>query len=143
MRGYIVVYVAFYERAFTMPSHRFLRSLLHFYGLELPLLTPSGILHMAAFITLCEAYMGMEPHFNLWNYFFHAWLGQGSGTEAVVLGHVDIFVRSRLQKVWFFLCNNPNAPLSVFMGSRPIPQPNWGYAVARIDLRMLEPLCEP
>jgi hypothetical protein len=30
-------------------------------------LTPSVILHMAAFVTLCEAYMGIEPHFNLWN----------------------------------------------------------------------------
>jgi hypothetical protein len=25
-------------------------------------------------MTLCEAYMGIEPHFNLWNYFFHAQL---------------------------------------------------------------------
>jgi hypothetical protein len=25
---------------------------------------------MATFVTLCEAYMGIEPHFNLWNYFF-------------------------------------------------------------------------
>jgi hypothetical protein len=27
---------------------------------------------MAAFVTLCEAYMEIEPHFNLWNYFFRA-----------------------------------------------------------------------
>jgi hypothetical protein len=27
---------------------------------------------MAALVTLCETYMGIEPHFNLWNYFFHA-----------------------------------------------------------------------
>jgi hypothetical protein len=27
---------------------------------------------MAAFVTLCEAYMGIEPHFNLWKYYFHA-----------------------------------------------------------------------
>jgi hypothetical protein len=60
-----------------VPSHQFLRSLQQFYGLELHHLTPSGILHMAAFVTLCkvymgEAYMGTEPHFNLWNYLFHA-----------------------------------------------------------------------
>jgi hypothetical protein len=24
---------------------------------------------MAAFVTLCETYIGIEPHFNLWNYF--------------------------------------------------------------------------
>jgi hypothetical protein len=46
--------------------------LLQFCGLELHHLIPSGILHTAAFVTLCETYMGIEPHFNLWNYFFHA-----------------------------------------------------------------------
>jgi hypothetical protein len=30
-------------------------------GLELQCLTPLGILHMAAFVTLCDAYMGIEP----------------------------------------------------------------------------------
>jgi hypothetical protein len=62
--------VAFYERVFSVSSHQFLHSLLQFYGLELHHLTPSGILHMAAFMTLCESYMGIEPHFNLWNSFF-------------------------------------------------------------------------
>jgi hypothetical protein len=64
--GYVVAYAAFYEHGFSAPSHRFLYSLLQFYGLELHHLTPSGILYIAAFVTLCEA------HFNLWNYFFHA-----------------------------------------------------------------------
>jgi hypothetical protein len=54
-------------------------------------LDPLGILHMAAFVTLYEAYMGIEPHFNLWNYFFHVWLEQGSSTEVVAFGSVDIF----------------------------------------------------
>jgi hypothetical protein len=42
-------------------------------------------------MTLCESYMGIEPHFDLWNYFFCARLQQGSDVEAVVLGSVDIF----------------------------------------------------
>jgi hypothetical protein len=49
-------------------------------------LTPSGILHMAAFMTLCEAYMGIEPHFDLWNYFFRAQVQQGSNAEMTALG---------------------------------------------------------
>jgi hypothetical protein len=63
--GYVVACTAFYERGFVVPSHRFLRLLLQFYGLELQHLTPSRILHMAAFVTLCETYMGIESHFNL------------------------------------------------------------------------------
>jgi hypothetical protein len=47
---------------------------------------------MAAFVTLCEAYMGIEPHFNMWNYFFHARLQQGSGMKTVALDTVDIFI---------------------------------------------------
>jgi hypothetical protein len=30
----------------------------------------------------------------------------------------------------------------MFMGSRPIPQPNWGYGVAQTDFRRLQPLWE-
>jgi hypothetical protein len=67
-----------------VPSHRFLHFLLQFYGMELHHLTPSGIVHIAAFMTLCEDYMGIEPHFNLWNYFFRARLWSGSNVEVVV-----------------------------------------------------------
>jgi hypothetical protein len=62
---YVVACSAFYMRGFGVPPHRFLCSLLQFYGLELHQLTPLGTLHIAAFVTLCEAYMGIEPHFNM------------------------------------------------------------------------------
>jgi hypothetical protein len=75
-----------------LPSHRFLHSLLQFYGLELHHLTPSGILHIAAFVTLCEAFMGIEPHLDLWNYFFRARLRQVSDATTTVLGSVDLLV---------------------------------------------------
>jgi hypothetical protein len=42
----------FYERGFGVHSHRFLHLVLQFYGLELHHLTPLGILHIAAFMTL-------------------------------------------------------------------------------------------
>jgi hypothetical protein len=45
-----------------------------------------------AFVTLCKAYMGIEPHFDLWNYFFHARLLQGSDTETMVLGTMDLSI---------------------------------------------------
>jgi hypothetical protein len=49
---------------------------------------------MVAIVTMCEAYMRIEPHFNLWNHFFRARLLYGSGAEAEVLGSVDLYVRS-------------------------------------------------
>jgi hypothetical protein len=53
-----------------------------------------GILNIVAFVTLCEAYMGIEPHFDLWNHFFHVQLLKGSGAKAKVLGGMDISVKS-------------------------------------------------
>jgi hypothetical protein len=75
VEGFFMVCVAFYEWRFGMPSHRTLHSLLRSYGLELHHPTPSGILHMAAFVTLCEAYIGIEPLLNTWSHFF----GPGCG----------------------------------------------------------------
>jgi hypothetical protein len=93
--GYVATCSAFYERGFGAPPHRFLCSLLQFYGLELHHLTPSGVLHIMAFVTLCEAYMGIEPHFNLWNYFSRVWLRPNSDVAAVVWGCTEIYVRTR------------------------------------------------
>jgi hypothetical protein len=39
--------------------------------------------------------MGIEIHFDLWNYFFRVWLRPGLAAEASVWGSVDIFVRYR------------------------------------------------
>jgi hypothetical protein len=137
---YVVACAAFYEWGFGVPSHRFLRLLLQFYGLELHHLTPSRILQMAAFVTLCEDYMWIEPHFNLWNYFCCGRLHQGSGAEAMVLGNVR--PSGQKAEVRFFLRNDADAPLPMFMGSRPAPDPTGGYNVAQKDLRRIQPLRE-
>jgi hypothetical protein len=73
VEGCVVSFVAFYERGFSVLSHQFLHSLLQHYRLELHNLTSLGILHIVTFVTLCKAYMGIDPHFDLWNYFFRVW----------------------------------------------------------------------
>jgi hypothetical protein len=62
--GYIMACATFYERGFGVLSHQFLCCLLWSYGLELHHLTPLGILHMTAFMTLCKAFIGIVPHLN-------------------------------------------------------------------------------
>jgi hypothetical protein len=42
------------------------------YGVQLHQLTPNLIIHIACFITLCESFLGIEPHFLLWKSLF--WL---------------------------------------------------------------------
>ena len=68
--GYIVSFIPFHEQGFVTPPHRFLRGLLHYYELGLQHLNPNGIQHISAFIVLCEGYLGIEPNFELWKYFF-------------------------------------------------------------------------
>ena len=68
--GYVVSFAHFHERGFATPAHGFLRGLLHYYKIELQHLNPNGIQHMVVFVALCEGFLGISPHFDLWQYFF-------------------------------------------------------------------------
>ena len=68
--GYVVSFAHFHESGFATPTHRFLRGLLHYYKIEVQHLNPNGIQHIAAFIVLCEGFLGISPHFDLWRHFF-------------------------------------------------------------------------
>jgi len=79
--GELVVFEDFYRRGFGLPAHPFVHKLFMYYGIVLVHLNPNIILHLAIFINLCEAYLGIEPHFNLFRYFFH--LKSFAGTDVV------------------------------------------------------------
>ena len=68
--GYVVLFAHFDEHGFATPAHKFLRGLLHYYKIELQQLNPNRIQHMVAFVALCEGFLGISPHFDLWRYFF-------------------------------------------------------------------------
>jgi hypothetical protein len=60
--GFWVIFIAFLLRGLSLPPHPFLRGLLFAYGIQLHDLNPNTILHIACFITLCECFLGIEPH---------------------------------------------------------------------------------
>jgi hypothetical protein len=64
------MFLAFLLRGLSFPAHEFLRGLLFVYGMQLHQLTPNSILHIACFVTLCESFLGIEPHWILWKYLF-------------------------------------------------------------------------
>ena len=68
--GYVVSFAHFHERGLATPAYKFLQGLLNYYNVELQHLTPNGIQHIAAFVALCEGFLGISPHFDLWWYFF-------------------------------------------------------------------------
>jgi hypothetical protein len=68
--GFWVIFIAFLLRGLSLPPHPFLRGLLFAYGIQLHDLNPNTILHIACFITLCECFLGIEPHWTLWRRIF-------------------------------------------------------------------------
>jgi hypothetical protein len=68
--GYRVMFLAFILRGLSFPAHEFLRGLLFVYDMQLHQLTPNSSLHIACFVTLCESFLGIEPHWILWKYLF-------------------------------------------------------------------------
>ena len=65
-KGERVVFISHLIRGLGFPLHPFLRGLKFFYGLDFHHLAPNSILHIATYITFCEAFLRIEPHFGLW-----------------------------------------------------------------------------
>lgn len=68
----VVVLMYFSEHGFGLPLHPFVWVLLFYYKLEIQNLHPNSILHIVCFITLCEAFLGIDPYYKLWQYLFNA-----------------------------------------------------------------------
>ncbi|KAK1647075.1 hypothetical protein QYE76_064880 [Lolium multiflorum] len=94
-KGFTVMFAAFLFRGLSLPAHEFLRSLLFFYGIQLWQLTPNSILHLSIFITVCEAFLGIEPHWGLWRKIFYVKRHNDSNGPPVV-GGVGFVVRKEV-----------------------------------------------
>ena len=70
--GYIVSFVSFHERGLGVPADRFMRALPHYYGVELHNFNPNSIVQAAIFVAVCEGYLGIAPHWELWLHLFRA-----------------------------------------------------------------------
>jgi hypothetical protein len=64
------MFLAFLFRGLSVAAHEFLCGLLFVYGEQLHQLTPNSILHITCFITLCECFLGIDPHWGLWRCIF-------------------------------------------------------------------------
>ncbi|KAK1611081.1 hypothetical protein QYE76_034754 [Lolium multiflorum] len=94
-KGFTVMFAAFLFRGLSLPAHEFLRSLLFFYGIQLWQLTPNSILHLSIFITVCEAFLGIEPHWGLWRKILYVKRHNDSNGPPVV-GGVGFVVRKEV-----------------------------------------------
>ena len=83
----VISFLAFHKRGLGYPVHGFLRGLLNEWGLELQHLNPTGVLHIAGFITVYEAFLGMEPHMDFFRWiFFGQALSKGKPLRIMPVG---------------------------------------------------------
>jgi hypothetical protein len=123
----VVSFVAFHERGLGVPSSRFMRDILHYYGVELHHLAPNSISQVAIFTAVCEGYLGIEPHWKLWLHLFKAEhfakkagergvrrvVHAGSCTIQVRAGQGELYILAQLISLnsgwhdgWYYLCND-------------------------------------
>ena len=116
-RTEMVVFRSFDEKGFALPAGAF------FHGLEVTHLKPNSIAQIAIFIHLCEGYLGIAPHFNLWQVLYRL-KGHPSSNHCNVVGraafslrqgrtHPDLTLHNS-NKGWnkeWFMVSNP-APLA-------------------------------
>ena len=145
--GKVVSFLAFHEHGLGYPTHWFLRGLLNEWGLELQHLNPTRVLHIVGFITMCEAFLGMEPHVDFFRWMFSGRaLSEGKPLMIAPVGG------STLQKKpsaagsypmytaydsnrgwhgeWFYIRNPVEAPFLPFTGGRPEKLESWSWGPA-------------
>jgi hypothetical protein len=127
-----VVFLAHIKRRFNVPAGDFLRGLLHFYRIELVHLAPNSITIISTFVHLCEAYLGIAPHFHLWRHFFEL-KKVGKGMVVVSVGfmlcrimkseYIDLTLADNTigwKQGWFYLDNPVPVPRER-TGRVPVP----------------------
>ncbi|KAE8808853.1 retrotransposon ty3-gypsy subclass [Hordeum vulgare] len=69
-RGEVVVLEEHFYHGFGLPTSDFFSCFLTFFGLQPHHLAPNAILQLAAFVVLCDGFIGIEPRLDLWRKLF-------------------------------------------------------------------------
>jgi hypothetical protein len=66
----VPMFARFVERGLALPASDFFKGLLKYYGIKYLNLNPNGIFHVFVFVHFCEAFVGIKPHWILFQKFF-------------------------------------------------------------------------
>lgn len=156
----VVSFMVYHQRGFGMPEHRFLHGMLHHYGVLLHALSSNGVQQMAAFVAVCEGFLGTAAHFPLFLFLFKASLVKAGGVVRP-FGYCSIkrkqtrvpqYLRLGLSgsnkdwnPYWFYLKNCKEGELSAFSPDAVLPQvepPHWPWGPAageqhKLDIHLL------
>jgi hypothetical protein len=150
--GYVVSFVSFHERGFGVPASRFMRALLHYYGVELHNFNPNPVAQAAIFVAVCEGFLGIDPHWDLWTHLFSMELfalttGEKKVRMAVRAGGCTLQLRQGRaqqyipavlvssnkgwQRQWFYLWNDDGRLLSFSQRVVTAASSNWRWGATR------------
>jgi hypothetical protein len=161
--GYVLNFVSFHERGFGVPASHFMRVLLHYYRVELHNLNPNSIAQAAIFAAVCEGFLGIDPHWDLWTHLFSTepfalMTGEKGVRMAVRAGGCILQLRqARAQQYipailvssnkgwqcrWFYLRNDDGRLPPFSQRVVTAASSNWRYGAAREKQENLQPLLE-
>jgi hypothetical protein len=161
--GYVLSFVSFHERGFGVPASRFMRAILHFYGVELHNLSPNSIAQAAIFAAVCEGFLGIGPHWDLLTHLFSVEpfalaTGERRVRMAVRAGGCILQLKQARaqqyipailassnkgwQRWWFYLRNDDGRLPSFSQRVVTTSGTNWRYGAPRERQKNLQPLLE-
>nr|CAE01787.1 OSJNBa0039K24.6 [Oryza sativa Japonica Group] len=135
----VVVFSHFFYGGFALPTSKFFRGILNFYGISLHHLNPNSIVHIANFIHVCEAFLGIKPHFALFRRIFFL-KPQPNKSKPCVVGGAGFQLRGTLSQKYFsmpfktsnkgwhanwFYVQNPEPALPEYSCLPPVYQDTW------------------
>nr|AAK92685.1 putative retrotransposon protein [Oryza sativa Japonica Group] len=136
----VVVFSHFFYGGFSLPTSKFFRGILEFYGISLHHLNPNSIVHIANFVHACEAFLGIKPHFALFHRILFLKPQPNKNKPCVVGGGVGFQLRGTLSQKYFsmpfktsnkgwhanwFYVQNPEPALSEYSCLPPTYQDTW------------------
>ena len=68
--GDCVLLATHVDRGFSLPPSVFFRGFLNFFGAQLHHFNPNSIAYLAAFVSMCENFLGCRPHWGLFKHIF-------------------------------------------------------------------------
>ncbi|KAE8813261.1 hypothetical protein D1007_09654 [Hordeum vulgare] len=69
--GKVVVFAEHFARGFWLPASAFFSTFVTHFGLQAHHLAANTVLQLAAYVILCEGFLGIEPRLDLWRHLFY------------------------------------------------------------------------
>jgi hypothetical protein len=127
------------ERRLALPASDFFKGLLKYYGIEYLNLNPNGVFHISVFMHFYEAFVGIKPHWILFQKFFRL-ESQPSANDPRVVGGAGIQMREDVtdqylayklidsnqdwKAKWFYISNH-HPELPKLSGKQPKHRAWW------------------